>query len=113
MPYANQRKAVVADFGADPNDSVTTGLMGRIWNTLQGKYTAPYRPDDNNPQGGIYTGLHTPVQAFMGSNQLGANPVQYNNGAFPTIDTGLIEGPMGDPARRIFAQRLARRKGTL
>jgi hypothetical protein len=27
------------------------------------------------------------------------------------IDTGLIEGPMGDPARRIFADRLRRRGG--
>jgi hypothetical protein len=109
--FANQRAAVVSEFGADPRDGQFQGLFGRLWNTVQSKYTAPYRPDDSNPNGGMFTGLAKPVQAFMGSDFLAANHVQYSNGAYPTIDTGLIEGPMGDPARRIFADRLRRRGG--
>jgi hypothetical protein len=109
--FANQRQAVVSEFGDDPRDSQFQGLFGRLWNTVQSKYTAPYRPADDDPNGGVFTGLHTPVQAFMGADFLAANHVQYSNGAYPTIDTGLIEGPMGDPARRIFADRLRRRGG--
>lgn len=113
MPYANEYRAPITEYGADPRERFATSLFGRLWNTVQSRYTAPYRPDDNNPQGGIFTGTAAPVQAFMGADFLAANSVQYTNGAFPTIDTGLIEGPYGDPARRIFAERMARRKGAM
>lgn len=108
--FANEYRAPVTEYGGDPRDGLFQSLIGRLWNTVQAKYTAPYRPDDSNPNGGVFTGLHTPVQAFMGANFLAANPMQYNDGGYPTIDTGLIEGPMGDPARRIFAERLQRRR---
>lgn len=107
--FANQRQAVVSEFVDDPRDGLFQGLFGRLWNTVQSHYTAPYRPADDDPNGMSFTGLARPVQAFMGADFLAANPVQYTNGAYPTIDTGLIEGPMGDPARRIFADRLRRR----
>jgi hypothetical protein len=109
--FANQYRAPVSEFGADPRDSIFLRLAGRLWNTVQSQYTAPYRPADDDPNGMAFTGLAKPVQAFMGADFLAANAVQYNNGGFPTIDTGLIEGPMGDPARRIFADRLRRRGG--
>lgn len=109
--FANQYRAGITEYGADPRDGVFQSLMGRLWNTVQSHYTAPYRPADDDPNGMVFTGLHTPVQAFMGADFLAGNPVQYANGAFPTIDTGLIEGPMGDPARKIFADRLRRRGG--
>ncbi|MEU0788038.1 hypothetical protein ABZ341_41730 [Streptomyces sp. NPDC006173] len=109
--FANQERATVTEFGADPRDGVFQRLTGRLWNTLQSKYTAPYLPADDDPNGRAFTGLHNPVQAFMGADFLAANYVQYNDGGFPMIDTGLIEGPYGDPARRIFADRLRRRGG--
>lgn len=108
--FANQYRAPVSEFGADPRDGATLSLIGRLWNTVQGHYTAGYRPADDDPTT-VFTGLHTPVQAFMGADFLAANHIQYNNGGFPTIDTGLIEGPMGDPARRIFAARMRRQGG--
>ena len=107
--FANEYRSPVTEYGDDPRDGRFRSLFGRIWNTVQSCYTAPYRPADDDPNGGVFTGLHTPVQAFMGADFLAANPVQYNDGGYPTIDTGLIEGPMGDPARRIFADRLRRR----
>lgn len=109
--FANQRAAVVSEFVDDPRDRQFQNLFGRLWNVVQSKYTAPYRPADDDPNGVVFTGLHQPVQAFMGADFLAANSIQYNDGGFPTIDTGLIEGPMGDPARRIFADRLRRRGG--
>jgi hypothetical protein len=109
--FANERRAPITEYGADPRDGRFQSLMGRLWNTVQSRYTAPYLPADDDPNGRVFTGLHTPVQAFMGADFLPGNPVQYANGAFPTIDTGLIEGPMGDPARKIFADRLRRRGG--
>jgi hypothetical protein len=108
--FANERRTAITEYGADPRDGVTLGLIGRLWNTLQGHYTAGYRPADDDPST-VFTGLHAPVQSFMGADFLAGNPVQYANGGYPTIDTGLIEGPMGDPARRIFADRLRRRGG--
>lgn len=111
MMFANQRPRAIVDYGADPRDRYASSLFGMVWKTVQGAYTAHYRPADDNPNGGVFTGLHKPVQAFLGADFLAPNKVQYNNGAFPTIDTGLIEGPMGDPARRIFADRLRRSRG--
>jgi hypothetical protein len=108
--FANGQRRAIVDYGADPRDGYSASLFSTIWNTVQSKFTAPYRPADDDPST-VFTGLHAPVQAFMGANFLAANHVQYANGQYPTIDTGLIEGPMGDPARRIFADRLRRRGG--
>lgn len=110
---ANEYRTGITEYGPDPADRFARSLIGRLWNTAQGKYTQHYRPADDDPNGMVFTGLHEPVQAFMGANFHAANHVTYANGAYPTIDTGLIEGPMGDPARRIFAERLARRKGAM
>lgn len=110
MAYVNEYRTGITEHGPDPRARFAAALFGRLWNTVQSKYTAPYRPADDDPST-VFTGYHKPVQAFMGADFLAANHVQYSNGAYPMIDTGLIEGPMGDPARRIFADRLRRRGG--
>jgi hypothetical protein len=111
--FANQRTRAVTDFEGDPTFRSRAGsLFTFLWRTAQSAYTAPYRPADDDPSA-VFTGYHAPVQAFTGSAFLAANRVTYSDGGYPTIDTGLIEGPMGDPARRIFAERLARRKGPM
>jgi hypothetical protein len=110
--WANRRTRAIEEFEGDPSFRGRAGsLFTFLWRTAQSAYTAPYRPADDNPNGGTFTGYHAPVQAFTGSAFLAPNPVQYSDGGYPTIDTGLIEGPMGDPARKIFAERLARRRG--
>jgi hypothetical protein len=112
--WANRRTRAITDFEGDPTFRRRAGsLFTFLWRTAQSSYTAPYRPADDNPNGGVFYGTTAPVQAFTGSAFLAANRVTYSDGGYPTIDTGLIEGPMGDPARRIFAERLARRKGSL
>lgn len=109
--FSNGERRAIVDYGADPRERYAGSLVSTLWRTVQSRFTAPYRPADDNPNGGVFTGLHQPVQAFMGADFLAANAVQYSNGGYPMIDTGLIEGPMGDPARRIFADRMRRRGG--
>jgi hypothetical protein len=106
--YANQRTVPVAEFGADPHERTARSLFGEIWARVQGLRTVPYGAADKDPST-TWNGYAAPPQEFtgLGSSLGGATP--YRNGNFPTIDTGLVEGPLGDPARRIFAQRLARR----
>lgn len=111
--FANARTRAITDYEGDPTFRRRAGsLFTFLWRTAQSRHTAPYLPADDDPSR-VFTGYHAPVQAFTGSAFLAPNPVQYSDGGYPTIDTGLIEGPMGDPARRIFAERLARRKGGL
>lgn len=106
--WANERPRVVVDYDADPNDRYASSLLSTLWRTVQSRFTAPYLPADDDPSR-TFTGYVANTQGFMGAAFLAGNPVQYTDGGYPTIDTGLIEGPMGDPARRIFADRLRRR----
>jgi hypothetical protein len=109
--FANQYQAPTAEFGPDPHDRTSAGLMATIWNRLQGARTHPYAPMQGKDASITWNGTSAGApQAFRGLNgaPLGG-AVPYRNGESAMIDSGLVEGPMGDPARRIFAQRLARR----
>ncbi|MBK3534567.1 hypothetical protein JHN48_34425, partial [Streptomyces sp. MBT72] len=75
--FANGERRAIVDYGADPRERFAGTLFATLWSTVQGKLTAPYRPADDNPNGGTFNGLHAPVQAFMGADFLAANPVQY------------------------------------
>jgi hypothetical protein len=107
--FANQYTAPTAEFGADPADRRAGGLLRELWSRVQGARTHPYGPEKGDPST-TWNGYAQPPQAFHGLQQpLGGSGTPYRPGGFATIDTGLVEGPLGDPARRIFAQRLARR----
>lgn len=105
--FANQSSQQVPVFGEDPH-APGRGILREIWTRVQGLRTHPYRPERSDPSI-TFNGLAAAPQDFRGLGQLAAGGVAYRNDGFPTLDTGLVEGPMGDPARRIFAQRLARR----
>lgn len=104
--FANQYTLPVAEFGEGPDSRQGRGLLREIWTRVQGFRTHPYGPEKSDPSI-TWNGYADSPQKFTGLNTLGGG-VPYRNGAFASIDTGLVEGPMGDPARRIFAQRLAR-----
>lgn len=106
--FANQYTHPVAEFGADPRDRLSAGLLREIWTRLQGCRTHPYGPEKADPST-TFNGYAQSPQDFRGFPAPMGAGMPYVNGGSPTIDTGLVEGPMGDPARRIFAQRLARR----
>ncbi|MEV4557787.1 hypothetical protein AB0K51_12395 [Kitasatospora sp. NPDC049285] len=109
--FANQYVAPVSEFGEDPNGrSTARGLLTEIWTRVQGFRTHPYGPADKDPSI-TFNGYAIAPQDFRGlGNQLGPGTVPYRNGGYATIASGLVEGPLGDPSRRIFAQRLARRQ---
>jgi hypothetical protein len=109
--WANQQGGVVTEFGEDPNGRATArNLLTEIWFRVQGTRTHPYAPENGDPSI-TFNGLGPPPQTFKGmaTGLGGATP--YRNGGSATIASGLVEGPLGDPARRIFASRMRRRSG--
>jgi hypothetical protein len=107
----NARRITITTFDPDPTGQVAVGLTANIWARVQAAWATRYGIANGSPAVS-FTGYLTRTQPFLGNNAAGggnANP--YRNNGSPTIDTGLIEGPMGDPARRIFAERMARQAG--
>jgi hypothetical protein len=108
--YANQSAQTIAEFGPDPNNRRIRWLMTRqVWDD-QSMYTHPYGPSELNP-GRFHPGYMDDPQNFVSFNQQGGSEVPFRTGAFPQTDSAIVTGPMGDPSRRVFAERLARRRG--
>jgi hypothetical protein len=107
--FANEYTAPVAEFGPDPRARLAAGLLTSIWTRLQGARTHPYGPMKGKDPSITFNGVAEPPQGFRGFSAPLGSGTPYRNGSSPQLDTGLVEGPLGDPARRIFAQRLARR----
>lgn len=108
--YANQSAQTIAEFGPDPNNRRIRWLMTRqVWDD-QSMYTSPYGPSELNP-GRFHPGYMDDPQNFVSFNQHGGSEVPYRTGAFPDTSSAIVTGPMGDPSRRVFAERLARRRG--
>lgn len=106
---ANAYRAAVTEYGEDPNGQRPgRGLLADVWTRLQGFRTHPYGPADKDPST-TFNGVGPAVQNFQGMGDLLAvGAVPYRNGGSATLASGLVEGPLGDPARRIFATRLRR-----
>ena len=105
--FANQYTQPTVEFGVGPDARQGLGLVRAIWRRVQGFRTHPYGPEKADPSI-TWNGLAQNPQDFRGLAAPLGNGTPYTDGAYPDISTGLVEGPMGDPARRIFAQRLAR-----
>lgn len=102
---ANAYRAAITEYGADPRDRLAGNLLRDIWTRLQGARTHPYGPMQGKDPSITWNGLAAAPQAFHGLQTPGGTPYT----GTPMLADGLVEGPLGDPARRIFAQRLARR----
>jgi hypothetical protein len=109
MPFANEFKAPVAEFGSDPRERAARGLLYDAWTRVQGFLTTAYGVEKSDPSITFNGTIVTPPQQFRGMQPKTGSGIPYRPGGSATIDSGLVEGPLGDPARRIFAQRLARR----
>jgi hypothetical protein len=105
--FANQIRTLVSDFGIGPDARQGLGLARDLWQRVQGARTHPYGPAKDDPSI-TWNGYAQSPQQFRGLNTPLGSGEPYRNGGSPTISSGLVEGPMGDPARRIFAQRLKR-----
>lgn len=107
--FVNEYRCPISEFGADPRERQARGLLHDLWTRLQGARTHPYGPEKSDPSTTFNGAIADGPQQFAGF-AAPAGGVPYRPGGAATIDTGLVEGPLGDPARRIFAQRLARRQ---
>lgn len=105
--FANQYVRPVVEFGEGPDSRQGRGLFREIWTRVQGFRTHPYGPEKSDPSI-TWNGYANGPQDFRGFNMPLSGGTPYRDGGSPTISSGLVEGPMGDPARRIFAQRLKR-----
>lgn len=109
MPPANAYTAPVQEFGEDRlGAGLLRGLARDIWARVQGRAgTAYYGGSDADPERTL-GGYAASPQSFIGVAAGVHNTQVTTNGAYPTIASGIVEGPMGDPVRRIFADRLGR-----
>jgi hypothetical protein len=105
--FANEGRQAVATFGVGPDARQGLGLFREIWTRVQGLRTHAYGLEKSDPSI-TFNGVAQAPQSFSGLNQPLGGGQAYRNGGSATIASGLVEGPMGDPARRIFAARLKR-----
>lgn len=105
--FTNEVGQVVVDYGPDPADSWVRGLVGNTIARIQGMLgQKAYGNVDGDPMTS-WTGPANSPQSFHGASSRAVVTVVGRDGAYPDIASGIVEGPMGDPARRIFAARLA------
>jgi len=107
MPPANSYTAPVQEFGEDQlGAGLLRSIFRDVWARVQGRAgTSYYGGADGDPEATL-GGYAVSPQSFVGV--AGRNSQVTTNGAYPTIASGIVEGPMGDPVRRIFADRLGR-----
>lgn len=107
--FANSYIAPVQEFGEDQlGAGLFRGMWRDIWARVQGHAgQAYYGGADGDPER-TFGGVGNSPQSFVGVAMGVRTQAVTNNGAYPTIASGIVEGPMGDPARRIFAARLQR-----
>jgi hypothetical protein len=108
MTWANRRQVVVSEFYGDPNARFARSLMCDLIARVQGMRTHPYGISNGDP-GATMNGYAVSPQTFVGLNTGVGATTAFRNGDAADIASGLVDGPGGDPARRIFAQRLQRR----
>lgn len=108
---ANSYRRTLTEYGADPNDGRAIGLAAQLWRRVQATWATRYGIANGAPEVSFTGTVERSLPMMAGAAPLGANTNPYRGGGAATIETGLVEGPMGDPARRIFAQRMQRRNG--
>lgn len=109
MAAANARARVVVDYGPDPADRYARGLLADTLARVMGRLVHGYGADDFNPSTTYHGQDDRRLQNFAGAAHGGATSVVTRDGGHADMSSGIAEGPMGDPARRIFADRLRRR----
>lgn len=110
---ANARVRPIVEFGGDPYaEGRQRALTGEIASRLQGLGGHPYVGDRGDPNQAFYGTVTGGPQAFVtAAPVVGIRPsTAAAVDAAPTIETGAGDNPYADPAARIFAQRMARRR---
>ena len=103
---ANGIRREVIDYGEDPI-APSRGLVADALARLHGWLVPAYAGGDVDP-GGQFFGYGPPLQNFRGAANPAATLVTYRDGDYAELSSAEVAGTMGDPARRIFADRLRR-----
>jgi hypothetical protein len=107
MRTANAVSRTVTDYGPNPHNPAA-GAVRDAMARLHG-FLVPSVVGSDASAEATFHGYARPMQDFRGAAASTGNPVTNHDGGTPEISNALVEGPMGDPARRIFAARLRRR----
>lgn len=105
--FVNEQPRTIVDYGRDPAESTVRRLVRDTLERAQGFLVAPWVGSDYDPSR-VFYGYGPELQNFRGAASRATSNVTYRAAA-ADISSGLVEGPLGDPARRIFADRLRRR----
>lgn len=104
---ANATPRVVVDYGPDPADRFAGGVLRDVLARVQGFLVPAVVGGDTDPSN-VFYGYGPELQSFKGAGNRASTTVVYRDGGSPQLSSGIVEGPEGDPARRIFAARLRR-----
>ncbi|MEN8672576.1 hypothetical protein [Nocardioides sp.] len=106
MSAVNAVTTTVTDYGPDPRNPAQQ-ILREVFLRLHGWLVPAYVGGDNDP-GNQFHGLAAPMQEFKGLANPGSTTVVYRGGDYAQLDSAITAGPMGDPTRRILADRLRR-----
>lgn len=108
MTAANAQARQIVDYGPDPAEGWVRRLVADTSARIQGRLgQKAYVGADGDPETSLGGYANSP-QNFVGAGSRATSLATMRDGGYPTIASGIVEGPMGEPARRIFAARLAR-----
>jgi hypothetical protein len=105
-PAVNAQRRVITVYGDDPNAAPARGLLRDMLARVQG-FLVPAVVGAKGDPGLSFTGYAVAPQRFEGAASV-ATPHTFRDGGSADISSGIVAGPMGDPARRMFAARLRR-----
>ncbi len=105
--FVNETAQVIRDYGPDPNRRHAARLLHDTAMRVQGMLVRPWLGADDDPYL-TFSGYGPGLQDFVGAASPASTGVTFRDGGNAEISSGIVEGPMGDPARRIFADRLRR-----
>lgn len=107
--FANAVRRTVIDYGVDPHNpsqGIAHDLMLRL-----GAFLVPVVGGGDTDSAQQFHGVGPQLQDFTGAAGNVGNSVLYTNGGNAEISSAGPAGVTSDPARRIFADRLRRRRG--
>jgi hypothetical protein len=104
----NARTHPVTDYDPDPRNPGAQ-LLHDVWLRLHGWLVPAVVGGDTDPELQFH-GYGPQMQDFVGLANPSANSSVTRNGEYADVSSAVTAGPMGDPVRRIFADRLRRRQ---
>lgn len=108
---ANAYVQPVTEFGPDPAENWVLRLGRSVLDRVQGRMgQSAVLGFDGSPELS-FSGYAKSPQSFIGAGTRATTNVTNRDGGYPEISSGVVSGPMGDPARRILAARLVRGQG--